>query len=220
MVDLRSPAWPCPSSQSRTVFGRRSGVVSVLRWRIWHGGLVMRALRTLPKAELHLLLAEAMRAATMAEFAADAGMPAPDPRAFTTFAEFQRVFPAAFAVMQARPENLMRVVREIVADAATDGAVWVQPHFNPFPYTRNGSPEQVLEAVIEAGREEGARRGIGFGLTIAAQGTPARPRRCRWHNSPHGTPTVEFTRWASPVMRSRSPPGRSPRRSPSRATRD
>jgi adenosine deaminase len=128
-----------------------------------------RNLRTLPKAELHLHLLGAMRPATLTELAADAGLAAPDPRGFTTFAEFQMVFQAAFQVTLTRPQNLARLVREVVADAAADGVVWVQPHFDPHVFPQFGPPEQVLELVLDAGRDEGARRGVGFGLTMAAQ---------------------------------------------------
>lgn len=47
-----------------------------------------RDLRALPKAELHLHLLGTMRGATLSGLAAEAGLQAPDPRAFTTFAEF------------------------------------------------------------------------------------------------------------------------------------
>jgi adenosine deaminase len=131
--------------------------------------IVRRDLRALPKAELHLHLVGAMRPATLSELAAESGLAAPDPRGFTTFAEFQMVYQAAFKVTLTRPQNLVRLVREVVADAAADGVVWVQPHFDPHVFPQFGPPEQVLELVLDAGRDEGARRGVGFGLTMAAQ---------------------------------------------------
>lgn len=128
-----------------------------------------RDLRALPKAELHLHLLAAMRPATLAELAAENGIEAPDPRAFTNFGEFQRVFQAAYRATSAQPGNLERLVRECVADAAADGVVWVQPHFSPMVYAQFGTPESVMELVLAAGLDEGGRRGVGFGLTMAAQ---------------------------------------------------
>jgi adenosine deaminase len=128
----------------------------------------MRDLRALPKAELHLHLVGAMRPATLAEFAAAAGRSAPDPRGFTNFAEFQVVYRAAFSLAHARLENLLRLVREIVADAAADGVVWVQPHFDPHGFPDLGPPDELLEQVLAAGQDQGARLGVGFGLTLAA----------------------------------------------------
>jgi adenosine deaminase len=127
-----------------------------------------RDLKALPKAELHLHLLGAMRAATLGELAAEAGVRAPDPRAFTTFGEFQEVFQAAFAATQTRPENLLRLVREVVADAAADGVVWVQPHFDPHLYPQFGTAQQVMELVLAEGLAAGDRHRVGFGLTISA----------------------------------------------------
>ena len=132
-------------------------------------GLPRRDLAGLPKAEMHLHLLGAMRESTLVELAAAAGLPAPDPRAFTTFSDFQDIFQAAFAATQTRPENLLRLVREVVEDAAADGVVWVQPHFDPHLYPTFGPPDDIMEAVLAEGRAAGARLGVGFGVTLAAR---------------------------------------------------
>jgi len=117
---------------------------------------------------MHLHLVGAMREATLVELAAQAGLTAPAPRVFTTFAEFEKIYQAAFAALQSRMENLQRLVREVVADAAADGVVWVQPQFNPHSFHRFGPPAEVLEQVLAEGYDAGARYGVGFGITIAA----------------------------------------------------
>jgi adenosine deaminase len=127
-----------------------------------------RDLAALPKAEMHLHLLGAMRAATLVELAADTGHPAPDPHAFTTFAEFEKIFRDAFKATQTRVENLVRLVHEIVADAAADGVVWIQPHFDPHPFAHLGPPDELMELVLAEGRAAGERLGVGFGVTVAA----------------------------------------------------
>lgn len=56
----------------------------------------------------------------------------------------------------------------MVEDAAADGVVWVQPHFDPYAYPDFGPAEEVLELALAAGYEAAARHGVGFGLTLAA----------------------------------------------------
>jgi adenosine deaminase len=124
-------------------------------------------LLALPKAELHLHLHGAMRPATVAELSAATGLTVADPRAFTDFAGFQVIYGAA-RVCVTRPEHLRRVIAEVVEDAAADGVVWVQPHFDPYAYPEFGPAEQVLDLAVTAGWEAGARHGVGFGLTVAA----------------------------------------------------
>ncbi|QNE20215.1 adenosine deaminase [Kribbella qitaiheensis] len=133
-----------------------------------------RDLRLLPKAELHIHLLGAMRQTTMAELAVAEGIETPDPRVFGSFTEFQRLFQAAFDLCTARPENMRRMVREIVADVAADGGVWVQGHFNPHVFSPLGEPDEVMELVLSEGFAAGSEYGVGFGLTMAASrhGTP------------------------------------------------
>jgi adenosine deaminase len=126
-----------------------------------------RDLRSLPKAELHLHLVGAMRPSTMVELSTAAGLSAPDPRTFASFGEFQMIYGAAKACLTGAG-RLRRLITEVVEDAAADGVVWTQPHFDPYSYPGIGSAEQVLDLALTAGYEAGSRHGVGFGLTLAA----------------------------------------------------
>jgi adenosine deaminase len=127
-----------------------------------------RDLRLLPKAHLHLHLEGAMRPATLAELAAEAGVPAPPIRGYTSFTEFGMQYRAASALVRTE-EHLRRVVREVVDDAADDGAVWVEPHFYPPRFVGQlGSAEEVLEIVLDEGQRAAAARGIGCGWIVSA----------------------------------------------------
>ena len=128
----------------------------------------MRDLMTLPKAHLHIHLEGAMRPSTLAEFAAEAGEAAPPTRGFTSFPQFVEHYDGAVAFIRTR-EQLARVVREVVEDAALAGAVWIEAQANPMFYVpRFGSAEEVMTFVLEVGQAEAARLGIGFGLMAVA----------------------------------------------------
>ena len=102
----------------------------------------MRDLATLPKAHLHIHLEGAMRPSTLAEFAAEAGEAAPPTRGFTSFPQFVEHYDGAVAFIRTR-EQLARVVREVVEDAALAGAVWIEAQANPMFYVpRFGTPEE------------------------------------------------------------------------------
>jgi adenosine deaminase len=129
---------------------------------------MVRDLRQLPKAHLHLHLEGAMRPATLAELAVEAGMPVPPIRGYTSFTEFGLRYRAASALITTEA-HLRRVVREVVDDAADDGAVWVEPHFYPPRYDgRLGTREEVLEIVIDEGGRAAEARGIGCGWIVSA----------------------------------------------------
>ncbi|WP_105968852.1 adenosine deaminase [Streptomyces geranii] len=140
----------------------------------------MRSLVRLPKAHLHLHLEGAMRPATLAELAERAELPEPvggsgeqlsATAGFTSFEDFTTVYGAAARLVREGPrENLLRLVREVVEDAAEDGAVWVEPHVNPLTYEEEpGAALDVLDLVIEEGRRTAARLGIGFGVLVYAR---------------------------------------------------
>jgi adenosine deaminase len=127
-----------------------------------------RDLRLLPKAHLHLHLEGAMRPATLAELAAEAGVAVPPVRGYASFGEFGLQYRAASALIGTEA-HLRRVVREVVDDAADDGAVWVEPHFYPPRYAGQlGSAEEVLEIVLDEGQRAAAARGIGCGWIVSA----------------------------------------------------
>jgi len=83
----------------------------------------MRSLAALPKANLHLHLTGAMRPGTLAELAARHGLPIPAPLPADVqhgWETFQERYDAARCAVRTR-EDVMRVVREAIADNAADG---------------------------------------------------------------------------------------------------
>lgn len=129
---------------------------------------MVRDLAQLPKAHLHLHLEGAMRPSTLADLATAAGVAAPPVRGYTSFREFGLQYRAASALIVTE-DDLRRVVREVVDDAADDGAVWVEPHFYPPRYVGElGSADEVLEIVLDEGRRAADRRGIGCGWIVSA----------------------------------------------------
>ncbi|HET6502049.1 MAG TPA: adenosine deaminase [Amycolatopsis sp.] len=130
-----------------------------------------RSLSALPKAHLHLHLEGAMRPATLAELARDYGVEVPATRGYGSFTEFVGQYRAACAVLRT-PEDLRRLVREVVEDAAAAGAVWVEPQFYPLHHTAMvGSPAEAIALVVEAGQAAAAEFGIGFGAMVSADRT-------------------------------------------------
>jgi adenosine deaminase len=104
----------------------------------------------------------------LADLAAAADVAVPPVRGYTSFSEFGLQYRAASALIVTE-DDLRRVVREVVDDAADDGAVWVEPHFYPPRYVGAlGTAEEVLEIVLDEGRRAADRRGIGCGWIVSA----------------------------------------------------
>lgn len=131
----------------------------------------MRDLTALPKAHLHLHLEGGMRPSTLVELADRYGIPVPVVSGFGSFSAFAGMYVAACEVLQTW-DDLARVVREAVEDAAAAGAVWLEPGFYaPHHRERLGSDEEIVECVLDAGRAAGAELGVGFGLMLSADRT-------------------------------------------------
>jgi adenosine deaminase len=128
----------------------------------------MRDLALLPKAHLHLHLDGAMRRSTLAELAAARGLEAPLPASYGSFAAFSETIVAAARVLD-DAAVVERVVDEILADAARDGAVWVELSAWPGLFAgRLGSDLEAVDVVLDAGRRAVAEHGVGLGLIVAA----------------------------------------------------
>ena len=131
----------------------------------------MRDLATLPKAHLHLHLEGAMRPETLAELAAEAGIPVPEVRGYGSFGAFADMYVAACDVLRSM-DDLRRLVDEVVEDAALAGAVWVEPAtYLPQHNDRLGPDEAVLEVLLDELVASGERHGIAAGLLVAADRT-------------------------------------------------
>jgi adenosine deaminase len=130
-----------------------------------------RPLRTLPKAHLHVHLEGAMRPDTLRQLCEVHGRPAPSVAGrYGTFAQFQRLYLEARAAV-ASVDDLVRLVDEVVEDAAVDGAVWIEPSVYLPGHSALGPDHFVLEVLLEAGRRAAAATGVGVGWILTADRT-------------------------------------------------
>jgi adenosine deaminase len=132
-----------------------------------------RPLVELPKAHLHLHLEGAMRPSTLVELCQAQGLPVPTIGThYSSFADFQTLYVTARGALR-DVDDLVRLVTEVVEDAAADGAVWVEPAVNLVEHRSLGSYEFVLETLLDAGRRATAATGVGVGWLVTTDRTKA-----------------------------------------------
>src|SRR5450631_3715643 len=99
------------------------------------------------------------------------GMEVPSIRGFGSFRAFAGMYLAACEVIRCS-EDLRRVVREVVEDAAADGAAWIEPAlYAPRHAKRLGSVEAVIEIALDELAAAGTRNRVGTGLLVACDRT-------------------------------------------------
>ena len=112
-----------------------------------------------------------MRPATLADLAQQHGMEVPSTRGYGDFTAFSEMYIAACGVLR-RPEDMARAVQEVAEDAANNGAVWVEPSFEPHVHVPTfGSVEAAVEIAASAAEEASRATGIGVGLMVACDRT-------------------------------------------------
>ncbi|MGH9305137.1 MAG: adenosine deaminase [Acidimicrobiales bacterium] len=130
-----------------------------------------RDLLTLPKAHLHLHLEGGMRKSTLVERAAHYGIALPEVSTYGSFSEFSQLYQAACAVLRTH-DDLRRLVREAVEDAAASGAVWLEMGVRPTLHLdRFAGEEEVIETFLDEAEVAGKELGVGVGLLMTIDRT-------------------------------------------------
>jgi adenosine deaminase len=131
----------------------------------------LRPLAELPKAHLHVHLEGAMRPSTLFEMCARQGDPVPTiATSYRHFADFQKLYVTARGCIR-EGDDLVRLVGEVVQDAADDGVVWIEPAIHLPGHRALGSDIAVLEMLLEAGQQASAATGVGVGWLISTDRT-------------------------------------------------
>jgi adenosine deaminase len=134
-------------------------------------GTDVRDLALLPKGHLHLHLEAAVRPATLAELAAAVGIPTPEVRGYDDFGGFVERYVGLIPTLLA-DGHLERLVDEAVADAAADGAVYVEFGVSPHTYlAQDGSLLAALDRHLALTEAAGERHGVAVGLMVTVDRT-------------------------------------------------
>jgi adenosine deaminase len=144
--------------------------------------VVLRDVRALPKAHLHLHFTGAMRHSTLVELAQRDRIVLPDalvedwpPRLSAAdekgWFRFQRLYDVARSVLRT-PEDVRRLVLEAAEDDVADGGRWLEIQVDPSGYgARFGGITAFTELVLDAVRDASAATGLGIAVVVAANRT-------------------------------------------------
>jgi adenosine deaminase len=112
-----------------------------------------------------------MRPGTLRELCERDGKPVPTAKAaYGSFADFQELYVAARQALRS-VDDLVRLAREVVEDAARDGAVWIEPAVNLVEHRHLGDHRFVIETLLDASREITKNCGTGIGWLVTADRT-------------------------------------------------
>src|SRR3954452_14779140 len=91
-----------------------------------------------------------MRPETLHDLANAAGFDVPETRGFGNFAAVSGMYVAACNVLTSA-DALARLPREVIEDAAPDGATWIDPAVSPPHHNqRIGPPTETLDIILSA----------------------------------------------------------------------
>jgi adenosine deaminase len=112
-----------------------------------------------------------MRMETLRELASFYAIPLPPVGSYTSFTEFASLYEAACEVMRSH-DDLRRLMRETVEDAAAAGAVWFEPGIRPTLHRgKFGGDADVLETLLDEAAKVGAELGVGVGALVTVDRT-------------------------------------------------
>jgi adenosine deaminase len=140
---------------------------------------MVREVRSLPKAHLHLHFTGSMRPSTLLELADKYGVHLPEalrsgepPKLRATdergWFRFQRLYDAARSCLRA-PEDIQRLVLEAAQEDVRDGSRWLEIQVDPTSYApRLGGLIPALEIILDAVERAMRETGLGIRVLVAA----------------------------------------------------